>query len=70
MLVITRKVGESITIGEDVVVSVLASRGKQIRLGIAAPKSMTVLTEELKRPGTEKTHQRTTNPSPERLSYF
>ena len=47
MLVISRRVGESITIGNDVVVKVVALSGNQIRLGITAPREVRVLREEI-----------------------
>jgi len=47
MLVLTRRPGESITIGDDIVVTVLASAGGQIKLGIAAPHHVRVLREEI-----------------------
>ena len=42
MLVLTRKVNESITIGNDITVEVLGVRGGQVRLGIKAPKETSV----------------------------
>ena len=42
MLVLSRKVGESIVIGDDVVVTILEIRGDLIRVGIDAPKSVKV----------------------------
>ena len=47
MLVLTRKTGESIVIGNDVVVTVLEVRGDQIRIGIDAPRSIQVHREEV-----------------------
>ena len=47
MLVLSRRVGESITIGENVVVTVVGINGNQIRLGIAAPREVRVLREEI-----------------------
>jgi carbon storage regulator len=47
MLVITRRVGESLFIGNDIEVVVLAVKGNQIRIGIQAPKEIEVLREEL-----------------------
>ena len=47
MLVLTRRQGESIAIGSDVVVTVLEIRGGQVRLGIAAPPAVTVLRSEI-----------------------
>lgn len=42
MLILTRKVGETITIGEGVLVTVLAVKGGQVRLGIDAPRDVAV----------------------------
>jgi carbon storage regulator len=48
MLALSRKVGERILIGDDIVVTVLAVRGRQVCLGIEAPKSIPILREELR----------------------
>lgn len=47
MLVLTRKVNQSIIIGDDVEVVVLEVRGEQVRLGIRAPKTVTVHRKEI-----------------------
>jgi carbon storage regulator len=47
MLVLTRKVGERILIGDEVVVTVLGVSAHQVRLGIQAPRSIDVLRAEL-----------------------
>ena len=47
MLVLTRRQGESIAIGDDVIVTVLEIRGGQVRLGIVAPSEITVLRSEI-----------------------
>jgi carbon storage regulator len=47
MLVLTRRVGESILIGDDVVVTVLELSRDQVRIGIRAPRSVTVHREEV-----------------------
>ena len=47
MLVLTRKVHESITIGNDIVVTVLEIRGNQIRIGVEAPKQTPVNRTEI-----------------------
>lgn len=47
MLVLTRRANQSIMIGNDVVVTVLEVRGDQVRIGIAAPRSVTVHREEV-----------------------
>jgi carbon storage regulator len=47
MLVLTRRANQSIVIGADVTVTVLEIRGDQIRLGITAPRDVTVHREEV-----------------------
>ncbi len=47
MLVLTRKVHQSIVIGEDIEVVVLEVRGEQVRLGIKAPKEVAVHRKEI-----------------------
>ena len=47
MLVLSRRVGESVTIGDDVVVTVLEVRGDVVRVGIDAPRSVAVHRTEL-----------------------
>ena len=47
MLILTRRVGESVMIDENVVVTVLGIRGNQIRIGIEAPKDVEVHREEI-----------------------
>jgi len=47
VLVLTRRANQSIVIGHDVVVTVLEIRGDQVRLGIRAPRDVTVHREEV-----------------------
>jgi carbon storage regulator len=47
MLILTRKVGESVMIGDGITVTVIEVKGTQIRLGILAAKEIPVLREEL-----------------------
>lgn len=47
MLVLTRRAGESVMIGDDVVITVLEARGDVIRLGINAPRDVQVHREEV-----------------------
>jgi len=47
LLVLTRRVNQSIMIGADIVVTVLEVRGDQIRIGIDAPRSVSVHREEV-----------------------
>jgi carbon storage regulator len=50
MLVLSRKLGQTILINDDVQITVLSIRGSQVRIGITAPASMVVLREELCEP--------------------
>lgn len=47
MLILTRRVGETLTIGDDVTVTVLGVKGNQVRVGVAAPKHVPVHREEI-----------------------
>lgn len=47
MLVLTRKSGESIVIGDEVVITVLEVRGGQVRLGVEAPREVTIHRSEV-----------------------
>jgi carbon storage regulator len=47
MLILGRRPGESVTIGEDVVITVVSVSGNQVRLGITAPRQVRVLREEI-----------------------
>jgi len=47
MLVLTRKLGETIVIGDNIVVKVVDIHGKQIRLGIEAPTEITIFRGEI-----------------------
>lgn len=47
MLVITRRVGEIINIGDNIEVAVLGVKGNQVRIGVAAPKDISVHREEI-----------------------
>ncbi|MFJ3382984.1 MULTISPECIES: carbon storage regulator CsrA [unclassified Curtobacterium] len=49
MLVLTRKVGERILIGDDIVITVLDSRGDGVRIGIDAPRGVKIQREEVVR---------------------
>jgi len=47
MLILTRRVGETVVIGDDVDVTVLGMRGNQVRLGVTAPREIAVHREEI-----------------------
>ncbi len=47
MLILTRRVGETLMIGDEVTVTVLGVKGNQVRLGINAPKNVSVHREEI-----------------------
>jgi carbon storage regulator CsrA len=47
MLILTRRVGETIMIGDDVTVTVLGVKGNQVRVGVNAPKTTEVHREEI-----------------------
>lgn len=47
MLILTRRVGESLMIGEEVTVTVLGVKGNQVRIGVNAPRDVAVHREEI-----------------------
>jgi carbon storage regulator len=53
MLVLSRKPGEEIVIGDDIRLTVVAIRGNQVRLGLTAPAQVSIRREELRAKGGE-----------------
>jgi carbon storage regulator len=47
MLILTRRVGETVMIGQNITVTVLGVKGNQVRLGVGAPKDVPVHREEV-----------------------
>jgi carbon storage regulator len=47
VLILTRRIGETVMIGDEVTVTVLRVKGNQVRLGVNAPKSVSVQREEI-----------------------
>ena len=48
MLILTRRSNERIFIGDDIVLSILAIEGKRVKIGIDAPKDVSILREEIR----------------------
>lgn len=64
MLILTRRIGETVVIGDDVDITVLGVRGNQVRLGVKAPREVSVHREEIyERICDEQTSQATLKPS-------
>ena len=61
MLVLTRKLGETIVIGDNIIIKVVDIHGKQIRLGIEAPSEITIFRGEIY----ERIQQENKNPKVE-----
>ncbi len=53
MLVLTRKFGESITIGDDIKITILDSKGKNIRIGIEAPRNIAIHRKDIEQSASE-----------------
>ena len=59
MLVLSRRIGETLLIGDDIKVTVLNITGNQVRIGIAAPQEVQILREEIV--GTDRAHPKLVN---------
>ena len=65
MLILTRRVGESLMIGDNVTVTILGVKGNQVRVGVNAPKEVSVHREEIyERIQAEKAEQGQNPPPP------
>ena len=62
MLILTRKLGESITIGDDINITVVDCQGKQVKLGIIAPKNIKIHRDEIFEKIQEENKKATTVP--------
>jgi carbon storage regulator len=63
MLILTRRVGESVVIGDNVDVTVLGVKGNQVRIGVKAPREVSVHREEIYKRIKEEKSENTTNGS-------
>lgn len=69
MLVLSRRAGESVVLGEDVVVTILEVRGDVVRVGIEAPRSVKVHRAELLAQ-LEETNRRAASPSEDVIAHL
>ncbi len=70
MLVLSRKEGERIVIGRDIVITVVKSCGKRVRLGVTAPKGIPINREEVFERLAREDHATPADASRDRLPYF
>ena len=56
MLILTRRVGETLMIGDEVTVTVLGVKGNQVRIGVNAPKEVSTSVSRLKNPSSPVTN--------------
>ena len=62
MLILTRRVGETLMVGDDITITVLGVKGNQVRIGVNAPKNVAVHREEIyERIKDEQNHKDGTN---------
>jgi len=62
MLILTRKLNEAIVIGEDITITIVEIQGDKVKLGIQAPRELSVLREEIYRAVGEENRQAALNP--------
>jgi carbon storage regulator len=67
MLVLTRKIGETIRIGDEIEVQILDIRGGQVRIGVKAPRTVTILRGELQDRAEESTGMELAAQTPTRV---
>lgn len=67
MLILTRRIGETLMIGSDVTATALGVKGNQVRIGINAPKNVAVHREEIYRRFEREQHQGAEGPPQEPL---
>lgn len=61
MLILTRRISEALIIGDDVTITVLGIKGRHVRLGINAPKEISIYREEIYQPIQQEKGKQPTN---------